>query len=39
MKLDKCHPDATALKILVTGTVAEYPTASDGGIELVAWIE
>ena len=28
MRLDKSHPDATTTKILVTGTVAEYPAAS-----------
>ena len=31
MKLDKCLSGATVTKILVAGTVAEYPTASDGG--------
>ena len=39
MKLDKGHPDAAAEKNIITGTVAEYPTTSDGGIELVDWIE
>lgn len=35
VKLDKAHPDATVTKILVTGTVADYPAASDaGGTEL-----
>lgn len=33
MKLDRGHPCATVTRILITGTVAEYPTASDDGNE------
>jgi hypothetical protein len=33
VELDKGHPGATVTKILVAGTVAEYPTVPDGGSE------
>ena len=33
VKMDKDHLGATVTKILVAGTVAEYPTAPDGGSE------
>jgi len=37
VKLDRGHSDAAVTKVVVTGTVAEYPTTFDGGNELAVY--